>query len=329
MKKILRAAFVALFIAATLAASLVGCAAKKKVIIYTSMEDYRIEYMQKKLDEKFPDYDVVLEYKSSGEHATTLKAAGKNSECDITYNLEYIYAQELADLGVLANLDGISDFSVFVDDMVESTYYLPQEKLSCAIAVNTESLRERKLPAPASYEDLLDPMYKGLISMPNPASSGTGYAFLLNLVNEWGEEAAYEYFDKLSENILSFTSSGSAPVNSLVSGEVVIAFGMTSQTVLKINEGAPLEFLEFEEGAPYAKYAQGVIAGKETDKAVMEVFEYLSTELTMANHQLYFPDTLYKDVKAHVDNYPDDIKYGNMSNYDYKTKGELLDKWKH
>ena len=55
-----------------------------------------------------------------------------------------------------------------------------------------------------------------MISMPNPKSSGTGYMFCKALVNEWGEEKALEYFDKLSENILSYTSSGSGPINALI-----------------------------------------------------------------------------------------------------------------
>ena len=61
--------------------------------------------------------------------------------------------------------------------------------------------------------------------------------FLKALVNSMGEEEAFAYFDKLSENILQFTSSGSGPVNSLVSGEAVIALGMTPQAVTQINEG--------------------------------------------------------------------------------------------
>ena len=76
-----------------------------------------------------------------------------------------------------------------------------------------------------------------MISMPNPKSSGTGYMFCKALVNEWGEEKALEYFDKLSENILSYTSSGSGPINALIMKEAAIGLGMTPQAVAKINEG--------------------------------------------------------------------------------------------
>ena len=82
--------------------------------------------------------------------------------------------------------------------------------------------------------------------MPNPKSSGTGYMFLKNLVNTWGEEAAFAYFDELSKNILQFTSSGSGPINALVQEEVAIGLGMTAQAVTQINEGVNLKIVFFE-----------------------------------------------------------------------------------
>ena len=85
-----------------------------------------------------------------------------------------------------------------------------------------DRLEEKNLAVPTSYADLLKPEYKGLVSMPNPKSSGTGYMFLKSLVNAWGEEEAFAYFDQLAENILQFTSSGSGPVNALVQGEAAI-----------------------------------------------------------------------------------------------------------
>ena len=87
--------------------------------------------------------------------------------------------------------------------------------------------------------------------MPNPKSSGTGYMFCKALVNEWGEDKALEYFDKLSENILSYTSSGSGPINALIMKEAAIGLGMTPQAVTKINEGqTELKIKYFEEGSP-------------------------------------------------------------------------------
>lgn len=332
MKSVIKRSAAALLAAVMLVISVAGCAKKeekKKIIIYTSAENYRIDYMQSRLDERFPDYEIILDYRSSGDHAALLKASGMSADCHITHDLEYGYAEELARLGFLADLSGKADLSVYAEDTVKSSFYLPEVRNGGAIILNMDVFEEKELDVPQSYEDLLDPQYKGLISMPSPSSSGTGYMFLLSLVNAWGEEEAFDYFDKLSENILSFTSSGSGPVNALVQGEVAIGLGITANAVTKINEGANLKPVFFEEGSPYTMYGQGVIAGRETDTAVMEVFGYLSTELTREVNCLYFPERIFKDATVEVKNFPTDITYADMSDNTPERKDELLAKWNH
>ena len=95
MKKTLRTLSLILAVVAILGVTLTGCKKKKEILILTSSEDYKIEFLEKKMEEKFPDYDIVFEYKSSGDHAAYLKASGKNSEYHITHDLEYGYLEEL------------------------------------------------------------------------------------------------------------------------------------------------------------------------------------------------------------------------------------------
>lgn len=82
-----------LLAAVTLLLSLVlpACSPKKKTItIYASSEDFRIENAQKMLNEKFPEYKIIIEYKSTGELAAKLANEGKGTDCDIVFELENI-----------------------------------------------------------------------------------------------------------------------------------------------------------------------------------------------------------------------------------------------
>ena len=65
----------------------------KKVVIFSSAEEYKNDFYSKKLKEKFPDYDIVIEYLSTGNHAAKLKAEGEKTLCDITLDLEAGYAK--------------------------------------------------------------------------------------------------------------------------------------------------------------------------------------------------------------------------------------------
>ena len=165
--------------------------------------------------------------------------------------------------------------------------------------------------------------------MPNPKSSGTGYMFLKSLVNAWGEEEAFEYFDGLAKNILQFTSSGSGPVNALVQGEVAVGLGMTSQAVTAINDGAELEILYFEEGSPSSLYGYAIIEGKQDRQCVKEVFDFFYTTLVDEDKELFFPEKIYKDKTFVVENYPQDIPYADMSNNTAEEKLRLLEMWKY
>ncbi len=331
MKKILKKFAASMLALIMLASVLTACGEKKKIItIYASSEDYRIENAQKMLDEKFPEYDVRIEYKSTGDLSAKLKAEGTKTECDIIMELENVYLEKCVDS--LAELKDV-DFGVYLDDLVPaSKKYVPFIRTSGSIIVNKKVLEEKNIPMPASYDDLLKPEYKGLISMPNPKTSGTGYIFLLNLVNEWGEEKAFEYFDGLAKNIsgAGFTSSGSGPVSALNMGEAAIGLGMTFQAVSYINEGSDFEILYFEEGSPYNAYSSAVIKGKETDEDVMKVFEYILSDVTPKDKELYAPEKIYKDLDYKMENFPENIPYGDMTGLnDTDIKDELLNKWKY
>lgn len=306
-----------------------GCSSSKEsIIIYTSSEDFKIENMSQRLEEAFPEYDITIEYMSTGNHAAKLMAEGKTTECDIIHDLDYGYLSQLDEQEYLADLSGY-DKSVYCVDTIQSDNYIIEVRNGGAILLNTDVLKEKGLAEPTCYNDLLKEEYKNLISMPNPKSSGTGYMFLKSLVNAWGEETAFEYFDQLTNNILQYTSSGSGPVNALVQGEVAIGLGMTAQAVTQINEGAPLKIVFFEEGSPFTLYGQSIVAGKEERLCVKEVFDYLVNVYNYENNEKFFPEKIYLNKDYVVKNYPQDINYSNMENNSIEERERLLEKWKY
>lgn len=308
--------------------SLISCAKEEdnSVLIYSSAEEFRNEFLNAELEKKFPDYNITIEYMSSGNQASKIFAEGKDTANDISYDLDFGYLYKIIDNYAVVDYD----MSNYTDDFVDPMGKIhPSTRNGGCIAINPAILDEMGLPVPTSYKDLLDERYKGLISMPHPKSSGTGYMFLKSLVNAWGEEAAFAYFDGLAVNILQFTSSGSGPVNALVQGEAAIGLAMTAQTVQEINNGVDLEILFFEEGSPYSLYGMGIIDGKQDKKAVKEVFEYLVTDLVPRERALFYPEKIYKDRDFSIKNYPTNISYADMSNNTGKEKARLLEKWKY
>ncbi|WP_102378455.1 extracellular solute-binding protein [Raoultibacter timonensis] len=304
-----------------------GSANENTVVIYSCGEGEANELLLAAMHEDLSEYDIRLHYVSTGSGAARIKNEGVQSEADIILMLEGGYLRQIED--VLAPLD--YDFSVFEDDLLDGTgKYLPFRRESACIAVNAEALESRGLSVPQSYDDLLDPQYKGLICMPNPKSSGTGYNFVKSLVNERGEDEAFAYFDALAENVYQFTSSGSGPVNALVQGEALIGMGLTYQAVSEINQGVPIEIVEFEEGSPWTMNGVAVIEGKEGKPAVRAVMDWMYEKGILLDKQEFVPDRVFVEQDTSIENYPTDAEYADMTGiFDIDEKKRLLERWKY
>lgn len=313
--------------------SAMGCTTKDEILIYTSTEEYIQEYLQECFEKELPDYKVKLEYMSTSGIAAKIIEEGEDTDCDIVFAEEYGFVEKMAEAGVLAKLSDSYDMSVYTDEALATEakdYLLPSLKTGGAIILNTKVLADNNIAKPTSYEDLLKPEFKGLVSMPSPASSGTGYMFYLSLVNAWGEEKALEYFDKLTPNVLAYTSSGSGPVNALVGREVAVGMGMIQQAAEKIGGGVDeLEIVFFEEGAPFNLYGNCVIKGKEEKAGVKAVIDYLYSDFTDLCCEKYAPETILKDKTYETANFPANITYANMEGNTLAKKEGLLEKWTH
>ena len=307
---------------------LAGCGSKKEtIVIYSCANDRRIAYMTECLQEKFPEYEFIVEYLGTSKLGAKLLAEGVNTDCDIIHDLSYLNMDALNNAGILADVSFI-DTSMFVDDAIVSDNYVVETRCGGAIIVNTDVLAAHGLEKPTSYEDLLKPEYKGLISMPDPKASSTGYMFVKSLVNAWGEDEALAYFEKLSENILQFTSSGNGPVNALIQQEVAIGLGLTSNAVEMMDNGTEnLEILFFEEGSPFGMYGQTIVNGKDSRDAVKEVFEFLVYEFIILDSEKFGQEEIFVELDFTSNNWPSNTKYADMSNDTLDEKERILEKW--
>jgi iron(III) transport system substrate-binding protein len=166
--------------------------------------------------------------------------------------------------------------------------------------------------------------------MPNPKSSATGYMWEKSLINAWGEDEAFAYFDKLSENIFQFTSSGSGPINALVQGEAGIGIGLTYHVVTVNNSGSNLDILFFKEGAPYSTDGVAIIKGKETRIPVKEVFDFIVGTVLFEDKERFSPEQILKEQTISLPNFPQTIPYAVMTGIeDLAEKQRILTKWKY
>ena len=303
-----------------------GCSKKAgQVVIYTSMEENRNKALKEQLAEKFPDKDIVVQYLSTGNSAAKIKNEGTNVEADIVLDLETDHMVELEE-----NFADLSSFdtSIYLDGVNKSNRYLTWTKYTMALVIDKNYFDKHNLSVPKTYDDLLKSEYRNLIAIPDSKTSGTGYAFYLNVVNIMGEDKAIEYFKKLKNNLREFTTSGSGPTNLLKQGEIAIAMGMTSQGVEAINEGYNFKIVSLKTGAPYNTTSFGIIKGRENKENVREVFEWLMNDFGKYDKEYFLPDKILKNQEVKVKNYPTNLKDAKMDGIDsVSVKQDLISKW--
>ena len=96
---------------------------------------------------------------------------------------------------------------------------------------------------------------------------------------------------------------------------------------------------EVTDGGTFCKYCGSSISprkqvcpkcGKENDEDVRKVFSYILTDVTPKDKELYAPEQIYKDKTYTKKNFPENIKYADMTGLDdVKLKEKLLDAWKY
>ncbi len=96
--------------------------------------------------------------------------------------------------------------------------------LTLGVGVNTKRFAEKfpGVAVPQTWEDLLNPAFKGEIVMTNPVASSTSYLFVQGQLQRLGWDKGWDYLLALAQSVGQFPDSGSAPPKLIGTGEYAI-----------------------------------------------------------------------------------------------------------
>lgn len=269
-------------------------ATEGSITIYTAFEDDQIDKYLESFYEAYPDIEVEVIRESTGTLIAKVIAEKDNPVADVIwgtsasvllqlepYDLIKGYTPEKADL-----LD-----PRFYDAENEESHWTGCDVYETAFLVNTDVCESAGVPVPTSFADLLDPMYEGMIVMPDPTSSGTGMLSVNGILAIMGEEEGWNYMNELSKNIASFTTSGSKPAKMAAAGEcaIGISFGYRCSTLLA--EGNPVEVVFPSEGCGWDVEANCLINKAEINPAAYTFLDWAISDVAMEKYSTEYPIT--------------------------------------
>ena len=232
----------------------------KPLTIYTALEDDEVTEYMATAKTAMPDVDFHVLRLSTGDMAARLLAEAKNPRTDVIWGFavtnmldprihDTLMKYEPAAAGKLAPIYRGKDGTWFA-----ATGYM------AAFCVNTDRLKAKNLPMPASWEDLTKPAYKGELVMPNPAASGTGWLQIAAILQGLGEDKGWDLLKLLNVNMAQYTSSGSKPCKMARTGEYAIGISFAFPAMQSIEAGFPVKMVIPSDWEGYELEASGILS---------------------------------------------------------------------
>lgn len=142
--------------------------------------------------------------------------------------------------------------------------------------VNTDELTRMNLEAPADWQDLLKPEYKGLVWLSNYNTAGTAKLVINTMIQKYGHDEGIQYLVDLDKNIEVYTKSGSGPSKNVGTGECVIGIGFLHDGITQIvdNGYTNVELVIPSSGTSFEVGATAIFKGAAHSNAAKLWIEY-------------------------------------------------------
>jgi iron(III) transport system substrate-binding protein len=309
------------------------CMTAEKVTVYTSLEtDETVKYLEIARKD-LPDLDINIIRLSTGELGARMLAEKNNPQADCIWGWAVTNMEQFIPAGMIEpykpkGVEKLDQRFVHPKD-----YYTGIDYYIAAFCVNTKVLQEKGLPMPKGWNDLLNPKFKGLIAMPNPVASGTGFLQIASLLQMYGakegKEDGWEFLKKLDKNMGEYIKSGSRPAKMTAQGEFAVGASFDFPVAQQKKEGFPVEVVFPAEGAGYEVEANALLKGAKNPNAGKKFLDWAISANAMKGYSEFKLGVTLPGIPTR----PDLPKLSEIKLYpmDFawqaKNRDEILKKW--
>jgi iron(III) transport system substrate-binding protein len=298
-----------LILAAACAAFVVPAAEaqqRTRLTVYTALENEQLAPFKAAAEAAVPGIEIAWVRDSTGVITARLIAERANPRADLVWGLSVFSILQME------ALDMLEPYTPRGADALRANFRSPREPMTwtgmdafvSAICFNRIVAQQRNLPRPTSWADLLNPAFRGQISMPNPASSGTGFLTVAGWIGAQGEAPAWDFMTRLHDNISVYTHSGSAPCNNAARGEVGLGLSFDMRAITLVNQGAPIDVIVPTDGVGYDLEATAILRGTRNLDAARRLADFAVSREANALYGRFYAMLARADVEPTVRGYP-------------------------
>jgi len=295
--------------AAVVATTLIATPAvaqKTKITVYSALEADQVGAYKTAFETANPDIEIAWVRDSTGVMTARFLAEKDNPRADAIWGLGASSVALFDSMGLLEPYapKGLDQIKPVFRSAKNPPAWTGMDAWLTVMCFNTVEGGKNNLPKPASWSDLTNPVYKDQVVMPNPASSGTGYQAVYAWIQIMGEKAAWEFMDKLHQNIAVYTHSGSAPCVQAAKGERVIGLGFDMRGAKEKTAGAPIDIMLAKEGSPWDMEATAIVKGTKNLAAAQKLADFAISKGAYELYGKYYAISGYPGLNFAPPNYP-------------------------
>jgi iron(III) transport system substrate-binding protein len=319
-------------VAAALAAATSALAQKTELLVYTALETDQLKAYTESFQKTNPNIDLKFVRDSTGVITAKVLAEKANPQADVILGVAASSMAIFKAEGLLAPYEpkGFKALTRKFSDASNPPAWVGMDVFAAVVCYNTVEGKKKNIPAPATWADLTKPVYRGQITMPNPASSGTGFFDVSAWLQTMGEDKAWKYMDALHENIAQYTHSGSKPCRQSGAGEFVVGISFDFRGNDVKAKGAPVDLVFPKEGLGWDLEAAGIVKTTKKMDAARKLMDWVATKEANVAYSKNFAIVAHPEVKPALAHIPADLDKRLIKNdfgYAAKNRDKILAEW--
>ena len=315
-----------------LAAATASAQDRVRLEVYSTLEIENLNDFKKSFEAENPDIEILWNRDSTGVLTAKILAEQSVQRADAIWGLAVTSMLLLDKRGLLdpyapKNLAAIKPA---FRDPANPPAWVGMEAWVSAVCFNTVEATKLGLARPTSWFDLTDPRLKGKITMPHPASSGTGYFHVSAWIQMFGEAKAWEFMDRLHDNIAVYEHSGTRPCRQAAAGEFPLGISYELAAASARQKGAPIEGLVMKEGGGWDMDAAAILRGTKKPDAARRLMDFAASRKANELYASFVSQVAMADIASNIPNYPAGVADSMIKNdfaWASANRTRILEEW--
>ena len=280
---------------------LAGCSSdeRRKLVVYSPHGKEMLSWYEKQFEAAYPEVDVQWLDMGSQQVYDRIRTEQQNPQASLWWGAPSPMFARAAQEGLLAPYrpswaDAVGPEARDSSDFWYGTFLTPE-----VIVYQKELLNADQ--APADWDDLLHPQWKGKIVIRNPLESGTMRTiFAAMILRQPTLEEGYIWLAKLDRNTRSYAADPTQLYLKLARGEGVVSLWNMPDTYLQAHQyGYPFDFVVPVSGTPVLAEGIALVKGGPNLEDARKFYEFVTTpEALIFQARTFYRIPARKDIPA-------------------------------